>query len=321
MSLVGNGDRRRRRPPDLHVAVHRGPATPARSAAPTGAGIHALTLDLVCTDDAVVTAKLTADDGVNAPVTSDTDDGHGRQRRAERRRDRAVADRAARARTVAISAPFTDPGTNDTHTATIDWGDGHVTSGAVAESAGNGTVTGSHAYATDDTYTVIVTVTDDNGGSGSATSSVISDTTPPVITPNVSPAPNAAGWNNSLATVTLDASTDSVSPIDIDERLRSRPTLSSDTGGTYVHLHGHEPRRDRVEVGHREARRGRAAPGGRRDDGAERERLVQRAGHDPLDVLRRALGHRRQLSRRTRRSAPKARPSPRARRSPTSRAT
>ena len=48
--------------------------------------------------------------------------------------------------TVAWPGEFHRAGTPDTHTATIDWGDGTVEPGTVAESGGAGTVAGSHVY-------------------------------------------------------------------------------------------------------------------------------------------------------------------------------
>ena len=67
---------------------------------------------------------------------------------------------------VNVSAPFTDPDTSDTHTATIGWGDGSSTPGTVTESSGSGTITGSHVYTATGVYTVTVTVLDNRGGSG-----------------------------------------------------------------------------------------------------------------------------------------------------------
>ena len=70
-------------------------------------------------------------------------------------------------------ATFNDKGTVDTHTATIDWGDGTALDiGLVTESpfgppgstlGADGTVDGSHVYADDGAYTVTVTVQDDDG--------------------------------------------------------------------------------------------------------------------------------------------------------------
>jgi hypothetical protein len=69
--------------------------------------------------------------------------------------------------TVYVNATFTDPGILDTHTATIDWGDGTPAEPAeVSESNGSGTVTGTHIYYVPRDYTVIVEVTDDEGESG-----------------------------------------------------------------------------------------------------------------------------------------------------------
>jgi hypothetical protein len=70
-------------------------------------------------------------------------------------------------------ATFNDKGTSDTHTATIDWGDGTgVEAAVVAEipfgppgstAGADGTVSGSHVYADDGAYTVTVCVDDDDG--------------------------------------------------------------------------------------------------------------------------------------------------------------
>ena len=70
---------------------------------------------------------------------------------------------------VQFSAPFTDPGSLDTHTAQWTWGDGTSGAGAVSEAGGNGTVTGSHTYAAAGTYTVTCTVTDKDGDAGTRT--------------------------------------------------------------------------------------------------------------------------------------------------------
>ncbi|TWT89872.1 hypothetical protein Mal64_02540 [Pseudobythopirellula maris] len=60
---------------------------------------------------------------------------------------------------------FTDPGTNDTHTATIDWGDGSAAEPlVVTESGGAGFLSGEHIYSDNGDYTATVTLTDDDGG-------------------------------------------------------------------------------------------------------------------------------------------------------------
>ena len=64
-----------------------------------------------------------------------------------------------------ITATFTDAGTADTHTCSINWGDGATTSGTVAETNGSGTCSGSHTYGAVGVYQITVTVTDDDGGS------------------------------------------------------------------------------------------------------------------------------------------------------------
>ncbi|MGL4512904.1 MAG: hypothetical protein ACRCT8_07410 [Lacipirellulaceae bacterium] len=61
--------------------------------------------------------------------------------------------------------PFGDVGLDDTHTATIDWGDGSpVESLVVSFSGGVGSLSGGHTYADNGLYTARITLTDDDAG-------------------------------------------------------------------------------------------------------------------------------------------------------------
>jgi hypothetical protein len=62
-----------------------------------------------------------------------------------------------------LVSSFTDPDINDTHTATVNWGDGSPTQAAtVTEPSGSnpGTLNASHTYLTSGSYQITVTVTD-----------------------------------------------------------------------------------------------------------------------------------------------------------------
>jgi PKD repeat protein len=71
--------------------------------------------------------------------------------------------------TINVSAPFSDPGSGDTHTATWDWGDGTSSAGTISDH----TVTANHTYTAGGVYTVTLSVADDDGGSGSSTSQYV----------------------------------------------------------------------------------------------------------------------------------------------------
>jgi streptogramin lyase len=170
------------------------------------AAAASLSTSIRCTDDGKYILKLTAGDGVNPPVSitaaltvanvvpsvaisSPTNDALFQ-----------LAD------TIALTAPFTDTGTNDTHTCSIDWDDGTVAVGKVGEALGSGTCTGSHAYATGGRKTIRVTISDDDGGL-EAVAVTIDVNAPPSCSP-VKPH-DATLWpaNHKLVTISVAGAT------------------------------------------------------------------------------------------------------------------
>ena len=103
---------------------------------------------------------------------------------------------------VDVSALFTDPGTEDTHTALWTWGDGGSDAGTVTESGGSSKVIGSHLYAEPGVYVISLTVTDKDGGAATMTCTgiiVIYDPTGGFVT--------GGGWIDSPAGAYADDET------------------------------------------------------------------------------------------------------------------
>jgi large repetitive protein len=117
----------------------------------------------------------------------------------------AVEGSASTAQTVAT---FTDPAgpevTGD-YTATINWGDGSATdTGTITASGNTFTVSGSHAYAEEGTYTVTVTLTHDAAPTATAISTAVVSDPAVVVTPGSNVTSSEGSQTNSqvLATFT-----------------------------------------------------------------------------------------------------------------------
>jgi hypothetical protein len=122
-----------------------------------------------CTDDGVFEVTLTAEDGVNAPVRDSA---------------RVTVKNVAPALTldgpkdwdvhrvgneVTVTAAYTDPGSNDTHTCTVRWDDGRTSTAAGTD----GRCALTHTYEHAGMNTLQVKVADDDGGA--------SDTAQPMV--------------------------------------------------------------------------------------------------------------------------------------------
>lgn len=188
------------------------------------ANANAAATTINCTDDGTYVATLTVSDGpvtvsdtvvvtvINAvPVVTITNPTEGMQ--------------VPPSGIVNLSASFTDVGSNDTHTCQINWGDS--TSGFGVINAG--VCTAMHSYTTGGPQTIQVSIVDDDSGTGVASVSVVSDLTPPVLTPIVAGNLGNNGWYVSDIEVSWSV-VDNESPLSSTTGCEAT-TISTDTAG------------------------------------------------------------------------------------------
>jgi hypothetical protein len=123
-----------------------------------------VTTALTCADNGTYVATLTANDGKTTPVSSNATVTVANVPPTVGSITAPVSPVQV-GTSVSANAPFTDPGTLDTHTAVWDWGDGTTSPGTVTETNGSGSVAGAHTYTAAGVYTLKLTVTDKDGGS------------------------------------------------------------------------------------------------------------------------------------------------------------
>lgn len=86
--------------------------------------------------------------------------------------DATFATKAEPGDTVSLIATFTDPNVNDSHTATIAWGDGTTSIGTVNQSTGE--VTADHSYSTGGLFDVVITIDDGTASDTAVATAVVS---------------------------------------------------------------------------------------------------------------------------------------------------
>ncbi len=135
----------------------------------TIADASAISTTISCTDDGQYTVTLTADDGVNPAVSDSANLAVGNALPAVTAAGPA-ASVSCGANNASLNVSFSDAGANDTHTASLEWGDGSTPDTVDPALTG---FTAWHTYALAGVYNATATVTDDDGGSGADSSNSV----------------------------------------------------------------------------------------------------------------------------------------------------
>jgi hypothetical protein len=118
-------------------------------------------------------------------------------------------------------------GTASNYTASINWGDGHTTTGIIRSTGNNNfSVSGANTYATAGVYTVKITITDSNGASTTVTTTItVSDARQYRDDDDGAPAITDDPWRGDLGTVLAVAEDDTTDGADGDARISALDEL------------------------------------------------------------------------------------------------
>jgi hypothetical protein len=139
-------------------------------------------------------------------------------------------------------ATFTDPDPNSTageYSATIDWGDGSSSAGVISGSTGGPfTVSGTHTYVDEGTYSATVTITDIDTPSNNATATSTANVADAALTAScAAPAVSPQSFSGPVASLTdantLGSAADFTATIDWGDASTSSGTVSG-SGGSYT---------------------------------------------------------------------------------------
>ena len=120
-------------------------------------------------DQYTITATVTDDDGGSHSATGNVTVNNVAPTIDSLATDATFENKALPGDTVTLSGVFRDIGGSDTHTATIDWGDGTTSAATILP----GGFAGQHAYNTGGIFTVTITLDDDDGGSVTQTTTAV----------------------------------------------------------------------------------------------------------------------------------------------------
>ena len=126
-------------------------------------------------DSYVVTVKVTDDDGGSAMHTALAVVNNVAPTNVVAAPVASILDEGGQ---VSLAISFDDPGSQDTHTVEINWGDGNTT---IASAVGQ-YLSASHTYADNGTYVIIVKVVDDDGGVGFGSAAAHVNNVAPTLT-------------------------------------------------------------------------------------------------------------------------------------------